>query len=85
MPANICIVKEQEKLRHEVNLPGSDVEEYIVSLDRLLTQKQNDITQLKDMIANFHQHIKQEQSLSQKFYSMQEDEQADINPDFDDY
>jgi len=66
-------------------LPGSDVEEYIVSLDRLLTLKQNDITQLKDMIANFHQHIKQEQNLSQKFYSMQEDEQADLNPDFDDY
>lgn len=83
--SELDIVKEQEKLRHEVNLPGSDVEEYIMSLDELLTQKQNDITRMKDMIANFHQHIKQEQSLSQKFYSMQGDEQADVGPDLDDY
>lgn len=83
--ATINSIKEQEKLRHEVNLPGSDVEDYITSLDELLTHKQNDITRMKDMIANFHQHIKQEQSLSQRFYSMQGDEQADVDPGIDDY
>lgn len=83
--STINSIKEQEKLRHEVNLPGSDVEEYITSLDSLLTLKQNEITQMKNMIANFHQHIKQEQSLSQKFYSMQGDDQADMDPGLDEY
>jgi hypothetical protein len=49
----------------------------------LLTQQQNDIDSLKLMIGRFHQHIKQEQSLSQKFYAMQE-EQAEFNQDFSD-
>lgn len=82
--STINSVKEQERIRHEVNLPGSDVEEYIINLDSLLTAKQADLVQMKDMIANFHNHIKQEQELSMKFYSMQED-QADIAPDLDDY
>ena len=77
-------VKEQERIRHEVNLPGSDVEEYIINLDNLLTAKQADLVQMKNMISNFHSHIKQEQELSMKFYSMQED-QADVAPDLDDY
>jgi hypothetical protein len=77
-------VKEQERIRHEVNLPGSDVEEYIINLDGLLTVKQAEITQMKDQISSFHNHIKQEQDLSLRFYSMQED-QADIAPDLDDY
>ena len=77
-------IKEQEKIRHEVNLPGSDVEEYIVSLNQLLTQKQNEIGELKGLISKFHGHIKQEQDLSQKFYSLQE-ENADIDQDLDDY
>lgn len=77
------LVKEQEKIRYDVNLPGSDVEEYIINLNQLLTQQQNDIDNLKFMIGKFHQHIKQEQSLSQKFYAMQE-EQAEFNQDFSD-
>lgn len=85
MPIIVCVVKDQEKLRHDVNLPGSDVEEYIVSLDKLLTQKQNEISSLKQMIGTFHRHIKEEQTLSQKFYSMQGDEQADMDPDLDNY
>lgn len=80
----ISVVKEQEKIRHEVNLPGSDVEEYIMSLNQLLTQKQNEIVELKGLISRFHGHIKQEQDLSQKFYSLQE-ENADVDQDLDDY
>lgn len=67
-------MKDQEKLRHEVNMPGSDVEEYIISLDKLLTQDLSEITALKSQISRFHTHIKQEQHLSQKFYEMQEDD-----------
>jgi len=77
-------VKEQERIRHEVNLPGSDVEDYILNLDSLLTSMQSDIMNVKQQISNFHTHIKQEQDLSQRFYSMQE-EQADEAPDLDDY
>lgn len=71
---NLNIVKDQEKLRHEVNMPGSDVEEYIISLDKLISQDLNEITALKSQISRFHTHIKQEQQLSQKFYEMQEDD-----------
>lgn len=76
----IPLVKEQERMRHEVNLPGSDVEDYIVNLSSLLSQQQDEIGRLQDMISTFHQHIKQEQSLSQRFYSMQE-EQAEFEPE----
>jgi hypothetical protein len=55
-------------------MPGSDVEEYIVLLDRLLTQDLQEITTMKSQISRFHTHIKQEQNLSQKFYEMQEDD-----------
>jgi peptidoglycan hydrolase CwlO-like protein len=65
-------------------MPGSDVEEYVVTLDKLLTQKQDEITDLKNLISKFHTHIKQEQELSQRFYSMQENN-AEIEPDLDDY
>lgn len=77
------LVKDQEKLRYEVNMPGSDVEEYIINLSQLLAQQQTEIDNLNSMIGRFHQHIKQEQTLSQKFYSMQE-EQAEFNQDFSD-
>mmetsp|Transcript_1416 Transcript_1416/g.1623 ORF Transcript_1416/g.1623 Transcript_1416/m.1623 type:complete len:131 (-) Transcript_1416:54-446(-) len=78
--STINSIKEQERMRHEVNLPGSDVEDYIVNLSSLLSQQQDEIGRLQDMISTFHQHIKQEQSLSQRFYSMQE-EQAEFEPE----
>mmetsp|Transcript_16028 Transcript_16028/g.14007 ORF Transcript_16028/g.14007 Transcript_16028/m.14007 type:complete len:168 (+) Transcript_16028:36-539(+) len=40
----ITSVKEQERIRHDVNLPGSDVEDYILNLDGLLTGMQTDIS-----------------------------------------
>jgi len=79
------LVKQQEQIRHEVNMPGSDVEDYIGSLDQLLTQKQNEIIQLKDMISQFYSHIKQEKDLSQKFYLRKEDEEADLVPEIEEY
>lgn len=66
-------------------MPGSDVEDYIGSLDQLLTQKQNEIIQLKDMISQFYSHIKQEKDLSQKFYLRKEDEEADLVPEIEEY
>jgi flagellar biosynthesis chaperone FliJ len=66
-----------------VNLPGSNVEDYVVSLDRLLSQKQAEIMKLREEMAQFHSHLKQEKALSQKFYSLQEEE--DLRADLDDY
>jgi len=77
-------VKEQEQLRYNVDLPGSDVEEYILSLDRILSEKLSEAEHLHRLIQDFHKHIKQEQALSQKFYSMQEEDQADLGAEFDD-
>lgn len=67
-----------------MNLPGSDVENYLISLDKLLIQKQNDIFRLREEITQFHGHIKEEKDLSQKFYTLQEEEE-DLRADLDDY
>ncbi len=71
-------------MRHQVNLPGSDVEDYIISLDRQLLTMQEEIKHIRGDISTFHQHIRQEKDLSSKFYSMQI-EQADVAPELDDY
>lgn len=75
-------VKEQEQLRHNVDLPGSDVEEYILSLDNILAERLAEAEHLRRTIQEFHKHIRQEQAISQRFYQMQEAEQADIAADY---
>ena len=68
-----------------MNLPGSDVEDYVLSLDRLLTQKQNEISQLKEQISTFYNHIQEEKQLSQQFYSMKKEEGIEIEQEYEEY
>lgn len=55
-------------LLHEVDRPGSDVDEYVDSLDALLAHKNETITVLRSRLAQFKDHLKEEEMLSKKFY-----------------
>ena len=59
------------RLLHEVDKPGSDVEDYITNLDVILLQKMEMIKKIRDQLNNFYGHIKREQELSQMFHKLQ--------------
>ncbi len=54
-------------LLHEVDKPGSDVEEYVSSLDAILVHKLDLITTLRSRLLQFHKHLKTEESLSKLY------------------
>lgn len=55
-------------LLHEVDKPGSDVDEYVESLDALLAHKMELIANLRNRVVSFKNHLKEEELLSKKFY-----------------
>lgn len=66
------MVKQEMNLLHDVDKPGSDIEEYISSLDSILKEKMNMIHKIRRQLGNFYEHIKEEQELSRIFHEMQE-------------
>lgn len=55
-------------LLHEVDKPGSDVDEYVDSLDAILAHKMEIISLLRGRLTNFRDHLREEEILSKKFY-----------------
>jgi len=55
-------------LLHEVDKPGSDVDEYVESLDAILAHKMEIISLLRGRLYNFKEHLREEEILSKKFY-----------------
>ncbi len=55
-------------LLHEVDKPGSDVDEYVESLDAILAHKVEIISTLRNRLKTFREHLKEEEILSKKFY-----------------
>jgi kinesin family protein 2/24 len=55
-------------LLHEVDKPGSDVDEYVESLDAILAHKVEIISVLRNRLKTFREHLKEEEILSKKFY-----------------
>ena len=55
-------------LLNEVDKPGSDVDEYVYSLDAILAHKMEIISLLRGRLFNFRDHLKTEEMLSKKFY-----------------
>lgn len=70
-------------LLNEVDKPGSNVEEYISSLDSILLSNMNMIAGVRKQLKTFERHLKEEEKLSQKFYEQQQDQ--DMGQDDDDY
>lgn len=55
-------------LLHEVDKPGSDVDEYVDSIEAILAHKMEIISLLRGRLSNFREHLKEEELLSKKFY-----------------
>lgn len=63
----VDLVKQEMSLLNEVDKPGSDVETYVASLDKLLTQKIAMITNMRKQLITFHTHLKTEEAMSKLY------------------
>jgi len=54
-------------LINEVDKPGSDIENYVVTLDRLLADKVDKINSLRVQLRKFNIMLKDEEALANKF------------------
>jgi hypothetical protein len=54
-------------LINDVDRPGSDIENYVVSLDKLLADKVEKINSIRLRLNKFHVLLKDEEALSTKF------------------
>jgi kinesin family protein 2/24 len=54
-------------LLHDVDKPGSDIEEYVGSLDSILLHKMELIGLVRQRLIDFYTHLKMEENL-QKLY-----------------
>jgi kinesin family protein 2/24 len=66
----VDLVKTEMSLLNDVDKPGSDVEDYVNNLDKLLLQKVHMILQMRQSIINFHTNLKTEETMS-KLYQQQ--------------
>ena len=60
-------IKKEMKFIHEVDKPGSDIEEYTNNLDKLLAQEIQTISNLRKKLVKFHIMIKDENALANLF------------------
>jgi kinesin family protein 2/24 len=63
----VDLVKQEMMLLHDVDKPGSDIEEYVCSLDSLLLHKMEMIGVVRQRLVDFYTHLKLEENL-QKLY-----------------
>lgn len=61
------LVKQEMMLLHEVDKPGSDIEEYVSNLDSILLHKMELIGVVRQRLIDFYTHLKMEENL-QKLY-----------------
>ena len=64
-------------LLNEVDKPGSDVDEYVDSIDAILCHKIEIVNILRGKLLNFREHLREEEILSKKFYE-QRGEMLDV-------
>ncbi len=67
-------------LLHEVDKPGSDIEEYVSSLDAILLHKMELIGVVRQRLVDFYTHLKMEENL-QKLYQNKQSTLLDGNGD----
>jgi len=77
------LIKQEMMLLHEVDKPGSDVDEYVESLDAILAHKMELIAGLRGRLLSFREHLKEEEFLSKKFYEQRAEvlDVFDLNDD----
>jgi hypothetical protein len=67
----VGIVKGEMGILHEVDQPGSDVDEYTSALRKMLDQKLECIMEMKNRLDSFASHLRLEEEISRKFYKLQ--------------
>lgn len=73
------LVKQEMMLINEVDKPGSDIDYYVTSLDKLLKEKAERIDKTRTKLQKFQNLLKEEEFLSQKFYQYQNEFGGDDN------
>ena len=63
----VGIVKEEMQLLNAVDKPGSDVEQYVKGLDRVLLKKMQIISDVRERMLNFYSHLKTEEHMSKLY------------------
>ena len=63
----VDLVKQEMMLLHDVDKPGSDIEDYVSSLDSILLHKMELIGMVRQRLIDFYTHLKMEENL-QKLY-----------------
>ena len=66
----VSIVKDEMSLLNGVDKPGSDVEQYVEDLDRILLDKISIISKIRDQLLTFHKHLKTEEQMSTLYQSL---------------
>jgi len=66
-------VKDEMKLLYEVQKPNSDIKQYVETLHSILDQKIKMMTQLRNKVEQFGEHLLQEELLSEEFKRKQDD------------
>lgn len=66
-------------LLHEVDKPGSDIEEYVSSLDAILLHKMELISVVRQRLLDFYTHLKMEENLQKLYQTKQAVLDGDTN------
>ena len=64
---SIKIVEDEMKILKGVDQPGSDVEAYVVKLDKILVQKIEMMTDLRKQLLDFYKNLKTEEQIARLF------------------
>ena len=73
------LVKQEMMLINDVDKPGSDIDNYVCSLDKLFQEKAERIQNVRAKLFKFHKLLKEEEILAKKFSEYQND-MGDISP-----
>mmetsp|Transcript_8455 Transcript_8455/g.14190 ORF Transcript_8455/g.14190 Transcript_8455/m.14190 type:complete len:113 (+) Transcript_8455:2758-3096(+) len=73
---SIKIVEEEMKILKEVDQPGSDVENYISKLDKILIQKIDMMSDLRKQLLNFYKNLKTEEQIAKLFHELNGDDNS---------
>lgn len=63
----VDLVKNEMQLLNEVDKPGSDVEDYVNHLDKMLLSKIHIILDMRKQLVDFHTNLKTEETMSKLY------------------
>lgn len=63
----VDLVKNEMTILNEVDKPGSDVDQYVKGLDKLLMEKVYMILDMRKTLVNFHTHLRTEEHMSKLY------------------